>query len=144
MSIWINAMRKQLTVNFFGDVMKEQEGCIIREATILEVTAALMFLQNIKVNGQQFDVLKIASYTHDILKIFRPCLTFFPHNDDNIINELGASDLMDVIDGLMEVNAQAMGKLINSLMELLPKMGLPTPTLPSTVPLNDSNTGSFS
>ena len=134
-------MRSQKTVYFDAE---KQEGCVIREATLLEILAALNFLKTIQANGEQINTLDVALYAHDILKIFQPCLTFFPNDENNIINELGASDLMDVIDGLLEVNAQAMGKLINSLMELLPKMGLPTPTFSPAAPLNDSNTGSFS
>lgn len=134
-------MRNQKTIYFDAT---QQEGCVIREATLLEILAALHFLKSIQANGEQFDTLDVALYAHDILKIFQPCLTFFPNDENKIINELGGNNLMDVIIGLVEVNAQFVGKLTNSLMALLPKMGLPTPTFSPAVPLNDSNTGSFS
>ena len=134
-------MRSQKTVYFDAE---KQEGCVIREATLLEILAALNFLKTIQANGEQINTLDVALYAHDILKIFQPCLTFFPNDENNIINKLGGNDLMDVINGLVEVNSNFVGKLINSLMALLPKMGLPTPTFSPAAPLNDSNTGSFS
>lgn len=139
-------MRNQKTIYFDAE---KQEGCVIREATLLEILAALNFLKTIQANGEQFNTLDVntldvALYAHDILKIFQPCLTFFPSDENNIINKLGGNDLMDVINGLVEVNSNFVGKLINSLMALLPKMGLPTPTFSPAVPLNDSSTGSFS